>query len=45
MFNQNVFRLVLGSTILSSIFSIAIIVFSAYHHMKIQQLIKQFNQS
>jgi hypothetical protein len=44
MFNKNVIRLLLGSTILSTIFSIVMITMTAYHHFKIKQMINGYNR-
>ncbi|WP_180994154.1 hypothetical protein [Bacillus sp. Marseille-P3661] len=44
MFNQKVLRLLLGSTILSTIFSLVMISMTAYHHFTIRQLIKEYNR-
>jgi len=44
MFNQKVLRLLLGSTILSTIFSVTMLVLTVYHHQKIQQMIKEYSR-
>ncbi|MEH7549871.1 MULTISPECIES: hypothetical protein [Bacillaceae] len=44
MFNQKVLRLLLGSTILSSIFSVAMIALTIFHHLKMQEMIREHSQ-
>ena len=44
MFNQRVLPLLIGSTILSSIFSFVIIAMTIYHHYTIKQMIKENNK-
>jgi hypothetical protein len=41
MFNQKVLRVLVGSTVLSSIFSVLMLAITFYHHLTIKQLIKE----